>query len=78
MEKIFAGGFLTPLEHTDTVFQLDINHLNLAKYSSMIANSELRDDLDLAIARYNPKSGHFIISMPNMSEDLYHASNDSK
>ncbi len=75
-KKITGSTKITPLENTDTVLQLDVNHL--AKNSSMIANTELRDDLDLAMARYNPKSGHFIISMPNMGEDLYHASNDSK
>jgi hypothetical protein len=66
---------LTPLESTDTVFQLDINHLNLSKYSSMIANSELRDDLDSFKTRYNPKGSHYAISMPYLDESIFQTSN---
>ena len=77
LERLFGTGFLTPLENTDTVFQLEINHLNLSKYTSMITKSELRDDLDLAVSKYNPKSGHYIISMPNFDEKMFDVKNTS-
>ena len=41
----------------------------------MIANSELRDDLDTVKTRYNPKGSHFVISMPYLDESLFQTSN---
>ena len=76
LEKIFGTGFLTPLEDTDVVFALDVNHLNLSKYTKMIANSELRDDLDLFMARYNPSSSHLAISMPTVAESIFDGGRD--
>jgi hypothetical protein len=71
LEEIFHTGFLIPLEDTDNFFNLDVNHLNLTKYTSMMANSELRDDLDLVMARYNPKSGRIQISIPRESPEIF-------
>ena len=56
VEDIFGVGILTPLEDTHESFSLEVDHLNLSKYTEMIATSELRDDLDLVMAQYNPKS----------------------
>lgn len=75
MEKIFGTGFLIPIEKTDVFFRLDVNHLDLTKYTNMIAQSDLRDDLDLVMARYNPKSSHFVISMPQFDTSVFDAQN---
>ena len=37
----------------------------------MIANSQVRDDLDLVSACYNPKAGHIAINMPSVGRDLF-------
>lgn len=37
----------------------------------MIANSQVRDDLDLVSACYNPKAGHIAINMPSVGIDLF-------
>lgn len=37
----------------------------------MIANSKVRDDLDLVSACYNPKAGHIAINMPSVGRDLF-------
>jgi hypothetical protein len=41
----------------------------------MIANSELRDDLDSFKTRYNPKGSHYAISMPYLDESIFQTSN---
>lgn len=41
----------------------------------MIANSELRDDLDSYKTNYNPKGKHFVISMPFLDEKLFETTN---
>ncbi len=56
---------MTPLESTDICFSLQVDHLNLAKYTEMIANTDLiRDDLDKIIIKYNPKRSHIRFEMP--------------
>ncbi len=73
LEEIFGKGFLQPLEETDNYFHLEIKHLDLKKYSSMIANSELRDDLDAVTTIYNPKlSGIIAIKMPEIKADWFY------
>ena len=62
---------MTPLEDSDEFFSLEVNHLNLKKYSEMIANSTVRDDLDLISTNYSPKSGHIIIDMPSIEKELF-------
>ena len=52
------------MEETHCYFSLDVNHLNLEKYARMIAESELRDDLDCVLAKYNPQRGHTPIPLP--------------
>jgi hypothetical protein len=71
LEEIFGEGFLCPLEETDHFFNLDVNHLNLTKYSSMIANAQLHDDLDLVDVRYNPKSSRIQIETPHQDVDTF-------
>jgi hypothetical protein len=44
-----------------------VNHLNLGKYSEMIATSKLRDDLDSAFTNYNPKTSRIFVEIPTMS-----------
>lgn len=55
----------------DSVFQLDIKHLNLSKYTSMIARSELRDDLDSVTVNYSPKEINIEIKMPALDFDWF-------
>lgn len=55
LEEVFGIGIITPLEGTDEYFCLNVDHLTFGKYSKMIAESNLRDDLDLATINYNPK-----------------------
>jgi hypothetical protein len=62
---------LTPLEDSDEFFSLEVNHLNLLKYSEMISHSEMRDDLDLVNTNYNPICGHISINMPNIDKELF-------
>lgn len=71
LETMFGFGFLTPLEDTDTVFKLDINHLNLEKYSEMIISSNLRDDLDEVTIQYNPNSESLQIESPYLEFNLF-------
>jgi len=37
----------------------------------MIANSNLRDDLDAFTTKYNPKSGHIAINMPTIDTSVF-------
>ena len=55
LEDLFGVGIITPLEQTDVYFSLNVDHLNLGKYSKMIADSNIRDDLDAVHVNYNPK-----------------------
>jgi hypothetical protein len=48
-----------------------VNHLNLGKYSKMIANSELRDDLDEVTQMHKPERAHIIIDMPSVTNDHF-------
>ena len=66
MEKVFSVGILTPLESTDKYFSIEVNHLNLSKYTEMIANSELRDDLDAYFIKYNPKRNNISFTVPEI------------
>ncbi len=72
LEKIFGKGFLQPLEETDNFFHLEIEHLDLKKYSLMIANSELRDDLDLAATVYDPEVDSVAIKMPEIDTAAFY------
>lgn len=71
LENVFGSGFLTPLENTDAVFNLEVNHLTLSKYTSMIAEANLRDDLDLVYTRYSPKKNHLLIGLPKFDNKLF-------
>lgn len=39
----------------------------------MIANSQLRDDLDLVSTHYNPKAGHVAINMPSIDQSYFNS-----
>ncbi len=67
LERIFGVGILTPIEDTDDCFDLKVDHLNLAKYTKMINESKLRDDLDKVFERYSPKSKFVSINIPEKS-----------
>jgi hypothetical protein len=69
LEKVFSVGILTPLENTDKYFSIEVNHLNLSKYTEMIANSELRDDLDAYFIKYNPKRNNISFGLPEVNFD---------
>jgi hypothetical protein len=69
LEKVFSVGILTPLESTDKYFSIEVNHLNLSKYTEMIANSELRDDLDAYFIKYNPKRNNISFEIPDINLD---------
>lgn len=68
LEEIFGSGILTPLEETHNYFSLKVDHLNLEKYTRMIADTELRDDLDKVHTVYQPKRGHVPIDLPQSLE----------
>ena len=53
-------------------FFFKVNHLNLSKYSKMIANSELRDDLDEVRQMHkHEQTSHIIIHMPSLSTSFF-------
>lgn len=74
VEEIFGAGILTPLEDTHESFNLEVDHLNLSKYTEMIATSELRDDLDLVMINYKPDSNHVSVRIPEEKCSLFQAS----
>lgn len=55
LEEIFGVGIMKPLEEMHEVFELKVDHLNLVKYTNMIAKSQIRDDLDVVMTKYNPE-----------------------
>ena len=71
MEEIFGTGFATPLEQTDCVFSLEVDHLNLEKYAKMISNSELRDDLDIVNTNYRPRRTHVVVNLPSETISIF-------
>ena len=77
LERIFVAGILTPIENVDCFFSLEVNHLNLAKYTSMIAHSNLRDDLDVVSKVHNPERVHITINMPEENVNLFWTENAS-
>ncbi|RNA21147.1 hypothetical protein BpHYR1_011891 [Brachionus plicatilis] len=70
LETLFGKGFLCPLEETDYYFSLSIDHLNLAKYTDMLASSEIRDDLEKVNIKYTPKSE--ILTIDNQFNYINH------
>lgn len=66
-------GIITPLEQTDCYFSLTIDHLNLAKYSKMIADSEIRDDLDSVYKNYNPKEAKIRVQDVSETTSIFDA-----
>jgi len=76
LEAIFGDGILVPLEETHDFFNLEIDHLNLNKYTAMIANSEIRDDLDLAKIKYSPKSESVSINIPECDLSMFSTKNE--
>jgi hypothetical protein len=72
LENLFGSGILTPLEETfEDSFNLEVDHLNLLKYSQMIANSEIRDDLDVVITNYTLDKESVSISIPEISNLMF-------
>jgi len=45
--------------------------MNLGKYSKMIANSNIRDDLDEVTQLHRPERAHILIDMPSLNKDLF-------
>ena len=45
--------------------------MNLAKYSSMLAKSNLRDDLDDVTQFHRPERAHIIIQMPSQDKSIF-------
>ena len=76
LEDIFGAGILSPLEESHDVFNLKVDHLNLGKYTSMIADSQLRDDLDVVLTTYAPEKKNFGVNIPEGSfESVFHPAN---
>lgn len=67
LEDIFGAGILSPLEESHDVFNLKVDHLDLGKYTRMIADSQLRDDLDVVLATYAPEKKNFAVHIPEES-----------
>lgn len=61
--EIFSSSFLTPLEEADTTFRLEVEHINLSEYISMLASGEYREDLD-SIDTVNTAKGKIQIDSP--------------
>lgn len=79
LEIIFDRGILTPLEKSHDSFELQVNHLNLEKYTQMIAKSKLRDDLDEVMTVYRPESEGVSIAIPERGvENMFSTANESK
>ena len=77
LETIFGEGILTPLEESHNFFNLEVNHLNLKKYTKMIADSKLRDDLDLVRTDYKPKSEYLSVELPRRGILMFEHLNDT-
>ena len=71
LEKLYGAGILLPIENVDLVFSLEVDHLNLSKYTSMIANSEMRDDLDKVNVLHKPERFYISVHMPSQAVDLF-------
>ena len=70
-------GILTSIENVDCFFSLEVNHLNLAKYTSMLAHSNMRDDLDEVSKMHNPERVYIAINMPEENANLFWSENAS-
>ena len=77
LETIFGNGILTPLEESHNFFNLEVNHLNLKKYTKMIADSKLRDDLDSVRTDYKPKSEYLLVDLPHRGLAMFEHRNES-
>lgn len=55
LEEIFGVGIMKPLEAMHEVFDLKVDHLNLIKYTKMINESNIRDDLEKVEEKYRPE-----------------------
>ncbi|XP_062594006.1 uncharacterized protein LOC134255480 isoform X1 [Saccostrea cucullata] len=57
--EIFSKAFLIPLDESDNFFRLEVNHLNLGRYTSMLSSGNYRDDLDLVTEIHSPNAMPF-------------------
>jgi hypothetical protein len=76
LEDIFGDGILTPIEDTDVYFSLHVNHLDLTRYTEMIAKAEPRDDFDSIKLDYKPESKFLNIVEPNQEMKIFNPSYD--
>ncbi|XP_014679744.1 PREDICTED: uncharacterized protein LOC106819659, partial [Priapulus caudatus] len=68
--EIFSTSFLTPLEDTDTTFRLEVQHLNLARYITMLRTADITDDLD-TVETVNTAKGKIQIDMPFLDVTVF-------
>ncbi|KAB7503013.1 hypothetical protein Anas_11001, partial [Armadillidium nasatum] len=61
--EIFSPEFLTPLEENDTMFQMEVQGVNLSRYTEMIRCLPERSDLDDKIIIHTPR-GNIKIHTP--------------
>jgi len=76
LTEVFSTSFLTPLEETDTCFQLQVRHMNLIRYLEMLKSAEFRDDLDVVSTVHTPK-GDIDVETPYLDARIFSARAES-
>ncbi|XP_022314520.2 uncharacterized protein LOC111119021 isoform X2 [Crassostrea virginica] len=68
--EIFSKAFLIPLDGTDNLFRLEVKHLNLSRYTRMLASGNYRDDLDLVTEVHSP-NGDVVARAPSLDQNYF-------
>ncbi|XP_052759604.1 uncharacterized protein LOC128202638 [Mya arenaria] len=70
LSTIFSPSFLVPLEATDSMFQLKVQHLNLGRYVSMMESTDVHDDLDV-VTEVHSNTGEITTRAPSLDVSYF-------
>jgi len=77
LEVLKRAFFFKLFSKTLKKYTLKVDHLNLSSYTSMIAKSNLRDDLDKVKEVHRPERVHLSVQMPHQTaQDLFWRTNN--
>ncbi|XP_056019360.1 uncharacterized protein LOC125672084 isoform X3 [Ostrea edulis] len=68
--EAFSKAFLIPLDESDNFFRLEVKHLNLSRYTDMLASGNCRDDLDLVTEVHSP-NGDMVARAPSLDLNYF-------
>ncbi|KAJ8317953.1 hypothetical protein KUTeg_003044 [Tegillarca granosa] len=68
--EVFTSNFLIPLEETDNLFELKVDHINLGRYVDMLRKGEFHDDLDLVTEVHTP-AGEETVKAPHLDAEIF-------